>query len=504
MPDLELLRRAAFPAAVELVPISGEAPEVAWVRVLKPRVPAFDALDPRDLALIPGAALATLVAGGVEVATIVDALVHAEVAGALLVGAPAAEVGGLAADAQTDLTRRASQASIPLWRWTDDDVTAIERSIIAVLVNERAALERRAADLESELGALALSGADLAAQAAVVASALGRAVAIEGPRGQAIAVHAPPDAAAGAAAAAYLANRRQVLWRTPLPGAGTGAPPSGALVLLGEPPATDFERLASDRIAALIALELARDLVGRGEVRSTRRADAPPADGPPWVALMARQLVAGAATDLGAREQLRERIVRLASSRRLRLRGDAMSLELRVVVAATAGDPLGLVMAGRVAELVGRVVAVSRPFERSDDRPLAEQEARATLEAAEALPAAAAPGPIARADRLAGFRLLGSLHNLPDGVHNARVLLAPLLRGRSTVVAERLATLRAVLEQPGLSEAARSLGVHRNTLAYRIGRIEAAGGWRLDDPDIRFALALAVRVVQNAQELPEA
>jgi sugar diacid utilization regulator len=98
---------------------------------------------------------------------------------------------------------------------------------------------------------------------------------------------------------------------------------------------------------------------------------------------------------------------------------------------------------------------------------------------------------------------VGSLHNLPDGVHNARVLLAPLLRGRPAVVAERLATLRAVLEQPGLSEAARSLGIHRNTLAYRIGRIEAAGGWRLDDPDVRFALALAVRIVQNAQDSAE-
>ncbi len=132
---------------------------------------------------------------------------------------------------------------------------------------------------------------------------------------------------------------------------------------------------------------------------------------------------------------------------------------------------------------------------------MAEQEARATLEAVEGLPAASAPGLVARADRLAAFRLLGSLHNLPDGPHNARDLLAPILIGRPATVVERLATLRAVLEQPGLSEAARGLGIHRNTLAYRIGRLEAITGWRLDDADLRFALALAVRLVQNAQTL---
>jgi DNA-binding PucR family transcriptional regulator len=46
------------------------------------------------------------------------------------------------------------------------------------------------------------------------------------------------------------------------------------------------------------------------------------------------------------------------------------------------------------------------------------------------------------------------------------------------------------------------LGIHRNTLAYRIGRIEAVSGWRLEDPELRFALALAVRLVQNAQDTP--
>jgi len=55
------LHRALFPTAR---PVGGEElsseraeREVGWVRVLKPRVPAFDALETGDLAIIPAPAL---------------------------------------------------------------------------------------------------------------------------------------------------------------------------------------------------------------------------------------------------------------------------------------------------------------------------------------------------------------------------------------------------------------------------------------------------------------
>ena len=91
----------------------------------------------------------------------------------------------------------------------------MERSVIGYLVNARAELERRAADLEDRLAALALEGRDLAAHAALIATFLGRAVAIEGAEGQAVAVHAPAGVPSAAAdAAGYLANRRHVALRT--------------------------------------------------------------------------------------------------------------------------------------------------------------------------------------------------------------------------------------------------------------------------------------------------
>jgi PucR family transcriptional regulator, purine catabolism regulatory protein len=74
-----------------------------------------------------------------------------------------------------------------------------------------------------------------------------------------------------------------------------------------------------------------------------------------------------------------------------------------------------------------------------------------------------------------------------------------LLVGRPDVRRERLQTIRAILERGGVNEAAQALGVHRNTIAYRLRRIEASTGWQLTDPDLRIPLALAVRMVQEDQ-----
>ena len=71
--------------------------------------------------------------------------------------------------------------------------------------------------------------------------------------------------------------------------------------------------------------------------------------------------------------------------------------------------------------------------------------------------------------------------------------LGPLDGGR--LGAELLiATLDAYFRENGnVAATARRLGVHERTAVYRIGRIEALTGLRLDDGDDRFRLELAVR-----------
>ncbi len=513
MATLADLWASLFPTAVAVAPLTPGAGEreVGWVRVLKARVPAFEGLDAGDLAILPAGALAAVAPGPVDRGALVAGFVRAAVAALLLIDG---EGGGVAADADAGVASpidgfgsEAAAAGLSVLRVAGVDPTVLERSAIGFLVNRRAELDRQASLMETRLEALALEGSDLAGLVGAIGAGLGRAVALEGRRGDALAVHAPPNVpGATAAVGAYLARPRSVALRLALPaapvgpsgaGKGGGARSSGSLALLGDRPVSELERVVGERIAVLLALELARDESVHRARDTVRRGDSLPAGGPPWVVLLADQAPPAADASLDQREELRRELRLLAPARRVALRGDATSLELRAVLAAGVDDPGGLALAERIGRFLGRTVAVSRPFSDPGDRPSAEAEARSTLEASRAV---GQPIGVARADRLAAYRLLGALHNLPDGLRQARALLEPLLGGRTDVRAERLATLRAILDHPGSAEAAASLGIHRNTIAYRVRRMEAASGWSLDDPDLRLALSVAVRLVQTAQD----
>ena len=515
MATLEDLRAAVLPKARWLAGAPDDAggsrssaatADLGWVRLMRAGRPPFDALDAGDLAIVPQGALAAVASeGDGAVAAVVRACVDARAAGIVLAGA------GDAARPRPDdqelarMLTLARAANLPVLDAGSLDPVALERSAIGFLVNHRAELERQATLLETQLEQVALSDGGPDGLAAAISGFLGRPVAIEGRGGATLAVHVPPDVPwAAAAVSAYHRRRRSAASRIALPIPGDPGPNSGSLALLGDAPLSELERVVTARIAGLMALELARDeAVGRA-VEIARR-EPLPADGPPWVVIVARQAPPGVEPAAGDREVLRRDTFRrealrrevrsLAPARRLSLRGDVQSVELRIVAAIDASDADGTAIGARIAGLLGRIVAVSRPFDTATGRSAAEADARATLEAVEAL---ADPPTVARADRLPAYRLLGTLHALPDGPRQARALLAPLLRGRADIRRERLATLRAVLEQPGLAEAAAALGVHRNTVAYRLRRIEDETGWRLNDPELRLPLALALRLVQDA------
>jgi hypothetical protein len=82
----------------------------------------------------------------------------------------------------------------------------------------------------------------------------------------------------------------------------------------------------------------------------------------------------------------------------------------------------------------------------------------------------------------------------------SRRLLAPLEEIASASTRESLAaTLAAWLRTPGQRKAiAHALGVHPQTVRYRMGRLRELFGDALDDPDRRFELALAMRLRQYA------
>jgi hypothetical protein len=99
---------------------------------------------------------------------------------------------------------------------------------------------------------------------------------------------------------------------------------------------------------------------------------------------------------------------------------------------------------------------------------------------------------VAADDHLAALLLHGGDTTLAADL--AARVLAPLAELRPKAAARLRETLRAWLDQPGQVQAvAERLHVHPQTVRYRVAQLRELFGDRLDDPDARFELALALR-----------
>jgi len=208
------LRDAILPGASIRSPADGSpAREIEWARVMKARVPAFDALAPGDLAIVPASALALVASGRRDVEALAEACARARAAALVLVEADGTEAPG-GEELLLSLADAALLAGLAVIRIGRTDPAGLERSIIGFLVNRTAELERQAAILETRLEALALEGGGPDGLVAAIAGFLGRAIALEGPRAEPLAVHAPPsDPDAPGAVSRYHARPRAVALR---------------------------------------------------------------------------------------------------------------------------------------------------------------------------------------------------------------------------------------------------------------------------------------------------
>src|SRR4051794_12393515 len=239
MATLEGLRLAILPGARWLAngPAEPGSPardrDLAWVRLMRARVPAFDALEPGDIAIVPLAAVPVVTPDADALAGFVDGARQAGIAGIVVVGD-----GGADGPTLDRLVGAARSAGLAVLDAGAADAAGIERSAIGFLVNDRAELERQATILERQLEQVALAEGGPEALAAAIAGFLGRAVAIEGRRGI-VAVHAPVDVpGAAAAVAAYHDRPRVAATRIPLPipaGAAGGGSARAPALLWGRP-----------------------------------------------------------------------------------------------------------------------------------------------------------------------------------------------------------------------------------------------------------------------------
>lgn len=103
------------------------------------------------------------------------------------------------------------------------------------------------------------------------------------------------------------------------------------------------------------------------------------------------------------------------------------------------------------------------------------------------------PGRVTRPTDLGVYRLLLALRERNELAPFVQETLAPLLADTRNGDA-LIETLEAFFASNGnLSEAARRLGLHRNSLLYRLTRARELLGHDLDDPELRLSLQLAIK-----------
>ncbi|MFE5489953.1 PucR family transcriptional regulator [Streptomyces virginiae] len=158
--------------------------------------------------------------------------------------------------------------------------------------------------------------------------------------------------------------------------------------------------------------------------------------------------------------------------------------------AAGAGGSAGTAPAGQPSGGALRMTAgVADPVRGLAELPAAWEQAVAAARAAVAEPRL---GPVAQWSQIGPYRLLAGLASDPVDDPAARALLAPAHR-------ELARTAEVFLDCAGQAgRAAAALGIHRQTLYYRLGRVEQLTGLDLDAGEDRLLLHMALKASRLA------
>ncbi|MFE7384694.1 PucR family transcriptional regulator [Streptomyces zhihengii] len=185
------------------------------------------------------------------------------------------------------------------------------------------------------------------------------------------------------------------------------------------------------------------------------------------------------------------------------LPGAAALCTLRLRAGAASGEALAALVRVRAADTAAPAAAVAARLRGpvpgtgpavgcgiSDARRgLAELDTawREAASAARAVLAEARFGPVARWSEIGAYRLLTALPAETAGDRSVRGLLAPAHR-------ELARTAEVFLDHAGQAgRTAAALGIHRQTLYYRLSRVEQLTGLDLDDGEHRLLLHMALK-----------
>jgi len=544
------LLQLAFPAGSGVVAgASGLRREVVWARSLRPRPPVFEALEGGELALISSAHLSVL-EEPMTLPYIVSRLAVVPVAAIAVLG-----------DVDPRALEPADAAGLPLIQLPPScSLAEVERAAIATIVDRQAELQRKASDIHRQLAQLTFEEKGLQAVAERLAELSGKSVAVEDDQFRLLYAASPPDLPHPGELDLQAGRREIEEWvrtvplssaqpparKFSLPDTGLGrfvAPiPSrdgvaGYLSLIGpEDALADLDRLAAGRGAAVVAVEVAKDAaVGEAEARvrgdlldqllsgdlegsqaalgKARRMGYDPSVPSLVLAFRAggRGSDAPAASPAGA-ERVRRRLeplVRLEMSRR----------ESRSLVASRGGTvvavvPLEVAPTDRAAREMAEAIRVQAEL-ALNGIPVAVGIGRATgggtglaasyREAEGALGIGIrvhGPSSTTHFADLGIMRLLAQVGNLAELESFRGEMLGKLEENDRKTGGELVKTLATLFQCHGnLTRAAEALSLHRNSLLYRIQRIEEISGHDLEDPETRLSLqvALKIRQLQEAE-----
>jgi purine catabolism regulator len=515
--------RGALPQGTQLVAgNAGTRREVVWCTTLRARQPAFTPLRGGELLLIDPQVLSAVDAR-LTLARLLESLAGQGVAGAAVLGRVSPEA------------RRVAEAhGLPLFALPGSlALDQIEQQVLRYIVDERAELHERAQDLHRQLSELALAGRGLPALLARLHELTGVPVLLERDSG----LDYVGTGRLADSTAALIAQERPALeeWLREVPLSAFDPPVAlrplahgqarliapilmqgsiaGFLSLLGsDGELGELHRLAVGRAAHACAIELVRARAARDARDEVEEEllDVLTA-GRPGTHQAARErakrkgfdvdanylVIAAEPAESGLAPRIRAAWERQLATMRLsalvRERGEA-TLALVSLAGRRAPDPRSVVdhlhRAARAS--ANTLVALGYGGVRSG----ASEVAAGAREAEQALTMGRrlfGPDSATAFNDLGLYRLLYALQPLPEMRAFRDDALARLrAKDRAGVL---LQTLGAYLASNGSpTDAADRLHLHRNTVLYRLGRIEDLLGVDLRSAEVRLSLHLALKI----------
>jgi len=515
--------RGALPEGTQLVAgNTGSRREVVWCTTLRARQPAFTPLRGGELLLIDPQVL-TAVDARLTLARLLESLAGQGVAGAAVLGRVSPEARRVA-DARA-LPLFALTAGLPL--------DQVEQQVLRYIVDQRAELHERAQDLHRQLSELALAGRGLPALLARLHELTGVPVVLERESGlDYVGAGRLAESAAG-----LIAQERPALeeWLREVPLSAFDPPVAlrplangqarliapilvqgsiaGFLSLLGsDGELGEMHRLAVGRAAHACAIELVRARAARDARDEVEEEllDVLTA-GRPGTHQAARErakrkgfdvdanylVIAAEPVEPGLAPRIRAAWERQLATMRLsalvRERGEA-TLALVSLAGRRAPDARSVVDHLHRAARVSANTPVALGY--GGVRSGASEVAAGAREAEQALTMGRrlfGPDSATAFNDLGLYRLLYALQPLPETRAFRDEALARLrAKDRGGVLLQTLGAYLATNGSP--TDAADRLHLHRNTVLYRLGRIEDLLGVDLRNAEVRLSLHLALKI----------